>query len=106
LPWKSPLLKQSDSVATALTVSDDAVCCEVRLVTKSEEAAPLLKDVIHGAIAMVTLQFGPDPGLTKLFESRKIEVAGKTVTVTWRAPVADVWTQAERAFQQWEQASR
>ena len=93
-------------MTTALTVNDDAVCCDIRLVAKSAEAAPLLKDVIQGAIAMVTLQFGPDPGLTKLFQARKIEVADKTVTVAWRAPVADVWVQAERAFQQWEQALR
>ncbi|MGO8747617.1 MAG: hypothetical protein ACLQNE_16720 [Thermoguttaceae bacterium] len=106
LPWKSPLLKQSESVTTALTVSDDTVGCEVRLVTKSAEAAPLLKDVINGAIAMVTLQAGSDPGLTKLFDARKIDVADKTVTLTWRAPVADVWSQAERAFEQWERKSR
>jgi hypothetical protein len=106
LPWKSPLLKQSESVATALTVNDDTVRCEVRLVARSAEAAPLLKDVIQGAVAMVKMKFGPDPGLTELFKTLKIDVADKTATVAWHAPVADVWTQAERAFEQWEQASR
>lgn len=106
LPWKSPLLKQSEAVATALTVSDDAVSCEVRLVAKEAEAAPQLKDVIHGAIAMITLQFGPDPGLTDLVKAVKVDVAGKTVTVAWRAPLDQVWEQAERAYQQWERASR
>jgi hypothetical protein len=102
LPWKSPLMKQSESVATSLTVSQDTIDCEVRLVTKSAEAAPLLKDVIHGALAMVSLQVGPHPGMTDLFAAVKIDVRGKTVTVKWRAPVADVWTQAEEAFERWE----
>jgi hypothetical protein len=106
LPWKSPLLKQSESVAVALTVNDDALACEVRLVTRSEEAAPLAKDVINGGVAMLTLQFGPDPGLAQLFKALKVDVAGKTVSVAWRVPVDDLWTQAERAFEQWEQASQ
>jgi hypothetical protein len=106
LPWKSPLLKQSEAVATALTVSDDTVSCEVRLVAKEAEAAPQLKDVVHGAIAMLTLQFGPDPGLTELVKAVKVDVAGKTVTIAWRASIDDVWTQAERAYGQWERTSQ
>ena len=106
LPWKSPLLKQSESVVTAMTVGDDAIDCEVQLMAKSAEAVPLIKDVINGVIAMGTLEFGPDPDLTDLFKAIKINAAGKTVTVTWHAPVADVWTQAEKAFDRWEKASQ
>jgi hypothetical protein len=102
LPWKSPLLKQSESVTTAVTVTKDTVACEVRLVTKSAEAAPMVKDVINGGIAMLTLQVGPNPGLAELSKAIKIDVADKVVTVTWHAPIADVWSQAERAFERWE----
>jgi hypothetical protein len=103
LPWKSPLLNQSESVATALTVTDDALAVEVRLVARSEESAPLLKDVIQGGVAMAKLQFGPDEGLTAMFKALKVEVAGKTVTVAWRGPSVDVWTQTERAYGLWQQ---
>jgi hypothetical protein len=105
LPWKSPMLKQSESVAVSLTVSDETVACEVCLVAKSAEAAPLLKNVIHGGIALATLELGPDPGLTQLFDAVKINVADKAVTVRWSASVTDIWEQAERAFERWEQAS-
>jgi len=106
LPWKSPLLQQSESVVTSLAVSNDAVDCEVQLVAKSMESVSLIKDVIRGIIAMGELQFGPDPNLTALFSAIKIQDAGKTVTVTWHASVADVWTQAEKAFDRWEKASQ
>jgi hypothetical protein len=102
LPWKSPLLKKSESVATALTVSSDTIDCEVQLVTKSEEAAPLFKDAVNGGLAMATLQLGSDPALAELFKTVKIKTAGKTVTVTWHVPVTDVWARAEKAFEQWK----
>lgn len=106
LPWKSPLLKQSESIATALTVSEGSVSCEIRLVTKAADAAPMVTDVIQGGIAMLKLQFGPDERLTQLLKTVKIDVADKTVTVAWHAPVDDLWSQAERAYQQWECVSR
>ena len=93
-------------MTTALTVSDDTVGCEVRLVTRSAEAAPLLKDVIQGADRHGHTKAGSDPGLTELFDARKIDVADKTVTLTWSAPVADVWSQAERAFEAMGTGSR
>ena len=106
LPWKSPLLKQSESVVTSLTVGNDAIDGEVQLMAKSADVVPLIKDVIRGVIAMGTLEFGPDPKLTDLFKAITIKEAGKTVTVTWHVPVADVWTQAEKAFERWEQVSQ
>ncbi len=106
LPWKSPLLKQSESVVTSLTVGNDAIDGEVQLMAKSADVVPLIKDVIRGVIAMGTLEFGPDPKLTDLFKAIKINAAGKTVTVTWHVSVADVWTQAEKAFERWEQVSQ
>jgi hypothetical protein len=42
------------------------------------------------------------PEALKLLNLLKVNVSGKKVTANWRAPVDELWTQAEAAFAQWE----
>ncbi len=105
VPGKSPLVslvKQSDSFCVAFGIKEEEVFLDAELAVKTAEAALQFKNLADGSRAMFSLQLASMPEATKLLNLLKVNVSGKKVTANWRAPVDELWTQAEAAFAQWE----
>jgi len=105
VPEKSPLVnlvKQSDSFCVAFGIKDEVVFVDAELAVKNAETAVQFKNLADGSRAMLSLQLASMPEALKLLNLLKVNVSGKKVTANWRAPVDELWTQAEAAFAQWE----
>ena len=70
---------------------------------KTPEAAKLFRDALDGGRAIAILQFAANnEAMTKLLNSFKLDIAGKTVTAHWRASADELWTHAEAAHEQYQ----
>ena len=103
LPWKSPLVTQSDTFSLALGESQGQSFADAKLVTKSAETAQQVKAVVDGARAMAELQHGNDAEAMKLVRKFKVNADDKTICAEFRAPAEEVWAQIEKA---WEQVAK
>jgi hypothetical protein len=99
LPWKSPLLTQSEVFGVTIGERDGKVSFDGTLIAKSKETADKAKAVVEGARAMAELHHGQEAEAMKLIKALKTTVADKTLSVEFSAPVDEFWTQAEKAVQ-------
>jgi hypothetical protein len=102
LPFKNPLLKQSDSVCLSFGIKEDEVFLDGELVTKSAETAPMIQSIFDGLRAAALLKLDNDPAVTKLLNTFTLKVSGKKVIANWRASADDLWTQGESIYSQWK----
>ncbi|MHB1035399.1 MAG: hypothetical protein ACYC35_11520 [Pirellulales bacterium] len=98
LPFKSPLVTQSDTCCFAVGEHEGAAFAEGRLTMKTAEIAQQIKAIVEGARALAEVQRSADAQTVKLIRKLRVEVADKTVTCQFRAPAAEVWPQAEQAW--------
>jgi len=98
LPYKSPLIKQAESLSLVIGESKNQIFVNAELGVKSADAAEKVKKVIDGALAAVELHHGPDSPLTKGAEILKVKQADCTVTVDGQANVNDVWREMQVAW--------
>jgi hypothetical protein len=96
LPWKSPLVTQCDTFNLVMGERQGESFAEAKLATKSAETAEQIKTIVEGARAMAELQHGNDPESLKMVKRLKVRLAGKTVSVDFRAPADEVWTHLEK----------
>ncbi len=98
LPFKSPLVTESQTCCVAVGEHEGASFVEGRLTMKTAEIAQQIKAIIEGARALAEVQRSSDPQTVKLLGKLRVEAAEKTVTCQFRAPAAEVWPQAEQAW--------
>ncbi len=77
LPWKSPLLTQSDTLSIVWGEDRAVVFFEGRLTVKTDDAAEQMKAIIEGGRAMATIRYGSDPQTMKLLDALKVAKTGK-----------------------------
>jgi hypothetical protein len=98
LPWKSPLLTQSDTLGIALGEDKAEVFFEGRLSVKTDDAAEQMRAIIEGGRAMATIRHGSDPETMKLLDALKVTKTDQALTIQWRAPAGQVWAVVEKAW--------
>ncbi len=99
LPWKSPLVTQSESFGVAIGEQGGKVCFEGMLTAKSKETAEQAKAVVEGARSMAELQHGQDAEAAKLIKAVKVSVADTALSVEFSASADDVWSRLEKGIQ-------
>ena len=96
LPFKSPLVKEMDSLSLTTGESNGESFVAAKLVTKSAEVAQQISKVMEGARAMGLLRFNDDADAQKIINRWNVTVTDKTVEVAFRAPASDVLTHLEK----------
>jgi hypothetical protein len=100
LPWKSPLVTQSEVFGITVGEQDAKVLAEGKLATKSKETAEQVKSIVDGARSMAELQHGNDADAAKVIKMFKVSMADKTVKVEFSGPVDEIWVVAEKAAEE------
>ena len=95
LPYKSPLVKQADSLSLVIGEAHNQVFLNVDFCVQSPDVAQKFKTVIEGALAAVELHHRPDSPLTKGAQILAIGQTGQTVTIRGEAGVNDVWREMQ-----------
>jgi hypothetical protein len=98
LPWKSPLVTKSETLAIAIGEQDSKTLAEAALATKSPQTAEQVKSIIDGARSMAELQHGDDPDAVKVMKMFKVSMAGKAVKIEFSGPVDEVWGAMDKAI--------
>lgn len=93
LPFKSPLVTQSETFSLVVGERNGESFAEARLLTKSPQTAEQVKAIVEGLRAMGELQRSSDQGFVRLLGKLKANVNDKAVDVEWRAAADEVWTQ-------------
>lgn len=99
LPWKSPLVTQSEMFGVSISEQGGKVCFQGKLIAKSKEMAEKAKSVVEGGRAMAELHHGQDAEAAKLIKALKVSVADVSLSVEFSAPADDVWAQLEKGIQ-------
>ncbi len=103
VPFKSPLVTQSEAFSLAVGESNGQVFAEAQLTMKSPEAARLVKEIVEGICAMAVLQWSDDPSLAALLGRCEVRQAETRTTVAFRASADEVWREVDR---QWTRLAR
>lgn len=103
VPFKSPLVTQSEAFSLAVGESNGQVFAEAQLTMKSSVAARLVKEIVEGICAMAVLQWSDDPSLAALLGRCEVRQADTRTTVVFRAPADEVWREVDR---QWTRLAR
>lgn len=98
LPFKSPLVTQSEAFGLAVGERGGEAFAEARIGMKTVEVARQVKSIIEGARALAEVQQSTDPGMVKLLEKLQVRVTEKTVHCDARAPAKEVWEQLEKVW--------
>jgi len=96
LPFKSPLVTQSESFDFAVGENQGEAFAEATLTVKSAQIADRVRSILGGLRAMAELQWSEDQDALRLIGHFKVRVVDKAVLVQFRAPANDVWTQIEK----------
>lgn len=103
LPFKSPLVTQSESLRVSAGEHEGEVFFEASLGMRTAETAAQVKAIVDGLRAMVELQQGQDAMAIELIRAMQIIQQDKMVHVKFRAPAAALWAMFER---QWDRRKR
>jgi hypothetical protein len=98
LPFKSPLVTQSETIGIALGEHEGAWFGEARLTVQSAETAGQIRAILEGLRAMGELQADGDAEVKALLRRFRVQPADRTITVEFRAPVEAVWGLVEREW--------
>jgi|GEM_PF-1992287 len=98
VPFKSPLVTQSEAFSLVVGQSGDQVFAEARLQMKSPEAACLVKEIVEGICAMAVLQWSDDPSLAGLLRRFEVRQHQTTAIAAIRAPAEEVWREVDRVW--------
>lgn len=98
VPFKSPLVTQSEAFSLVLGESSGQVFAQAQLRMKTAEAARLVKEIVEGVCAMAVLQGSDDPALADLLRRFEVRHHQTETTVAFRAPVDEVWRELERQW--------
>jgi hypothetical protein len=96
LPYKSPLVTQTETFSVVAGVYRGELFAEARLVARSPELAAQVRSIAEGARAMAELQRSQDQAAVKLLKQIKIRGADKRVEIEFRAPAEEAWAWVER----------
>jgi hypothetical protein len=96
LPFKSPIINQSELFWAALGERDGEVFGKLKFVAKSNEAAKQVEDIVRGLRAMALLQHGSDEEARKIVERLGVTTSQRTVQVEWRGAADGVWRLIEQ----------
>jgi hypothetical protein len=97
LPCKSPVVKKIESLAMAMGEKDGQSFVQAKAVVKDTETAEQIKTIVEGFGAMAKMMHGNDPEAMKLLNAAKLTVDGTALTLTWSAPVDEVWQHLKKA---------
>jgi len=97
LPFRSPLVRQSERIAVAAGEHEGEAFAEGTIVARSPEVAQQLRAIIEGFRATAALQFGNDARAAAAFQRLKVTVQENEVHVQWRVPNEDLLGLIERA---------
>lgn len=98
VPFKSPLVTQSEAFSLVLGESGGQVFAEARLRMKSPESARLVKEILEGIGAMAVLQGSDDSSLAALLRRFEVGHHQTEATVAFRAPADEVWREMDRQW--------
>ena len=90
LPLKSPILRLSKLLRVAVGEHEGTAFVEARLVAKSEEHAPPMRDVMVGAVAFAKLYCNDNEEALNILDVIDVTLQGPTVTLSWQGKAADV----------------
>jgi hypothetical protein len=96
VPFKSPIVNQSEFIWVALGEQDGEVFGQLKFVAKSDEAAEQVEDILRGLRAMALLQLGSDKEARKIIARLTVARSQRTVHVEWRGAAAGVWRLLEQ----------
>ena len=99
IPFKSPIVNQSEMFWAAFGQRSAEVFAELTFVAKSDEAAGQVEDILRGLRAMALLQHGSDEEAKKLIENLSITTSQRTVQVEWHGAAGGVWRLIEQVSQ-------
>ena len=107
LPWKSPLISQSESLCIALGLKGDDLFFEGQLVATSAERRAAAEGRVpggprHGAVAARLDR----RGLRSCWTPRRSRSTARRSASNGARRIGDVWTQAEKAYETWQQAAQ
>jgi hypothetical protein len=91
VPFKSPLVKQSESLVMVVGEREGQAFARARLTAKSDEVARLMLSVIKGRLANEQLEFGDDEEAKNVLQALVVAVDGKAVTLEWKGSLDNVW---------------
>ncbi len=103
LPFKSPVVRQTELLAVAVGEHEGQVFARARLVTGAEEVAQQMQAAVVGLRAVALLQHGDRQELARAVQALEVTQDEKTVTVQWRMSVEDVLKLIEK---QWTQRNK
>lgn len=107
VPFKSPVLRQSESIRVALGEQPDGLTfLEIELAAKSAEVAGQMRSIVQGLLAMARLQCGSDEKILALLEAFRVSTADRTVTVAWQGPGDEVLKLIEKEWKKLAKAKR
>lgn len=98
LPFKSPLVTESEVFHLAAGEHEGESFLLTRLVTKSPDVAEQVKAIVEGLRAMAELQRRSDQATSKLLHRIKLGLADRAVNAEFRAPAGEVWAQIEKEW--------
>jgi len=96
LPFKSPIINQSELFWAVLGERDGEVFGQLKFVAKSEEMAAQVEDILRGLRAMALLQQGPNEETRKAIQKLRVTTSQRTVQVEWRGSADEVWRLIEQ----------
>jgi hypothetical protein len=97
LPFKSPLVQQSESIEVAIGEYQGKAFVEAAVRTKTPEAAQQLRGVLEGLRAAAMLSKEPDPEAKRLMDAIKIDASDKKFSIEVRMPVDETLDLAKKA---------
>jgi hypothetical protein len=100
VPFKSPIINQSELFWVALGERDGEVFGQLKFVAKSDEVAKQIEDIARGLRAMALLQHGSDDEAKRIIERLTVTMSQRTVQVEWRGAAEGVWKLIEQELKQ------
>jgi len=97
LPFKSPLVQQSESLDVAVGEYQGKAFVQAAVRTKTPETAQQLKGLLEGFRAAALLGKEQDPDAKKIVESIKIDASDKTFSIGVRMPVDETLDMMKKA---------
>lgn len=96
VPFKSPIVNQSECIWVALGEQGGEVFGQLKFVARSDEAAEQVEDVLRGLRAMILLQHGSDKEARKIIARLTVTRSQRTVNVEWHGAAEGVWRLLEQ----------
>lgn len=87
LPFKSPIVRQVESLSITLGEHEGEVFGEARLVASTPEVAENVQSAVEGLRAIAQLQHAADQDRMKALRALQVTMDEKTVTLRWRMSV-------------------